>query len=151
MAALRNNDRRGYLRAQSCAELAFSIPLLIVLFVAVIEAGRVCLIALSLSSAARAGVQYGAQNLTTVSDSAGMRNAATADAAGLAGFVAAASHYCKCSDGSTSTCLSTDCAGSHRLTYVQVNTSATYTPCISWPGMPLAMTLTGQAIMRVSQ
>lgn len=136
---------------QSCAELAFSIPLLIVLLLAVIEAGRISLVALQLSSAARAGVQYGAQNLTTINDSVGMQNAAKADAASLAGFVATASHYCQCSDGSASTCLSTDCTGSHRLAYVKVSTSASYTPCISWPGMPVAMTLTGQAIMRVAQ
>jgi Flp pilus assembly protein TadG len=147
----RYNYRCGYLRGQSCAELAFSVPLLIVLLLVVIEVGRVCLVALSLSSAARAGVQYGAQNLTTVNDSAGMQNAATADAPNLAGLIATATHYCQCSDGSSSTCLTTDCATSHRLTYVKVNTSAPYSPWISWPGVPAAMTLNGQAIMRVSQ
>jgi Flp pilus assembly protein TadG len=140
----------GHSAGQSCAELAFSVPLLMVLFLIIIETGRVCLIALSLSSAARAGVQYGAQNLTTVGDNTGMQNAAKADAATLAGFVATSTHYCRCSDGSSSTCLSTDCSTSHRLTYVKVNTSATYTPWISWPGVPVAVTMTGQAIMRVA-
>src|ERR1700733_11982702 len=138
-----------YLRGQSCAELAFSIPLLIVMLLVVVEAGRICLVAISLTSAARAGVQYGAQNLTTVSDSSGMQSAAKADAPTLAGFAATATHYCQCADGSSSTCSASDCSTSHRLTYVKVNTSATYTPCISWPGVPVAVTLTGQAIMRV--
>jgi len=151
MTAVQTSAGGCYQRGQACAELAFSIPLLMVLLVVVIEAGRVCLLSLELSSGARAGVQYGAQNLTTVNDNAGMQSAAKADVGNLAGFVATSTHYCQCSDGSSSTCLSTDCASSHRLTYVKVNTSASYTPCISWPGMPVAMTLTGQAIMRVSQ
>jgi len=141
----------GNSAGQSCAELAFSIPLLMVLFLVVIETGRVCLVALSLASAARAGVQYGAQNLTTVSDGAGMQSAAKADAPNLAAFVATSTHYCKCSDGSSSTCLATDCSSSHRLTYVKVNTSATYAPWINWPGVPVAVTMTGQAVMRVAQ
>src|SRR5271168_4968317 len=102
-------------------------------------------------SAARAGVQYGAQNLTTVSDSSGMQNAAKADAPNLTAMTATGSHYCQCSNGSASTCLSTDCASSHRLTYVEVNTSATYTPLVNWPGVPTTTTLTSEAIMRVNQ
>jgi Flp pilus assembly protein TadG len=131
--------------------MAFSVPLLIVLLLVAVEAGRICLVATGLSSAARAGVQYGAQNLTTVSDTSGMQNAAKADAPNLTGMTATASYYCECSDGSASTCLATDCASSHRLTYVKVNTSATYTPLVNWPGIPTTTTLTSQAIMRVNQ
>ena len=96
-------------RGQAAVELAFSVPLLIVLLLVVVEAGRICLVAVALSSAARAGVQYGAQSLTTVSDTAGMQNAAKADAPNLTGMTATGSYYCQCSDGSASTCLSTDC------------------------------------------
>jgi Flp pilus assembly protein TadG len=140
----------GTSRGQSCAELAFSVPFLMVLLLVVVETGRICLIAISLSAAARAGVQYGAQNLTTVANNSGMQSAAKADAGNLAGFVATSTHYCQCSNGAASTCLSTDCSTSHRLTYVQMNTSATYSPWISWPGVPVAVTMTGQAIMRVA-
>src|SRR3989442_631129 len=124
-------------RGQASAELALSIPLLIGLLLLVVEAGRICLVAIALSSAARAGVQYGAQNLTTVSDSVGMQNAAKADAPNLPAMTATATYYCKCSDGSASTCLVTDCGSSHRLMFVKVNTGATYTPWVSWPGVPL--------------
>ena len=132
-------------------ELALSLPLLTALLLIVVETGRICLVAVALASAARAGVQYGAQNLTTVSDTAGMQSAALADAPNLTGMTATASHSCQCSDGSASTCLSTDCAASHRLTYVKVNTSATYTPWFNWPGVPLTTALSSQAIMRVAQ
>ena len=150
MTTQSHNSPKGY-RGQASVELAFSVPLLIVLLLVVVEAGRICLVAIALSSAARAGVQYGAQNLTTVSNSSGMQSAAMADAPNLTGMTVTASHYCQCSNGSASTCLSTDCASSHRLTYVEVNTSATYTPLVNWPGVPTTTTLTSEAIMRVNQ
>jgi Flp pilus assembly protein TadG len=143
--------RRKRTNGQASVEMAFSVPLLIVLLLVAVEAGRICLVAVALSSAARAGVQYGAQNLTTVSDTTGMQNAAKADAPNLTGMTATASYYCQCSNGSASTCLATDCASSHRLTYVKVNTTATYTPLVNWPGVPTTTTLTSQAIMRVNQ
>jgi Flp pilus assembly protein TadG len=145
----RYNCGRG--GGQAAVELAFSVPLLIVLLLVVVEAGRICLVAVALSSAARAGVQYGAQSLTTVSDTAGMQNAAKADATNLTGMTATGSYYCQCSDGSASTCLSTDCSSTHRLMYVKVATSATYTPIVNWPGIPASTTLSSQAIMRVAQ
>jgi Flp pilus assembly protein TadG len=137
--------------AKPSVELVLSVPLLILLLLVVVEAGRICLVAIALASAARAGVQYGAQNLATVSDSAGMRTAAVSDAPNLAGMIAAGSHFCQCSDGSAATCLDNDCASSHRLVYAKMNTSATYTPLVNWPGVPVATTLSSQAILRVSQ
>ena len=142
---------RHHEKGQSVVELALGLPLLTALLMIVIEVGRVCLVAISLASAAHAGVQYGAQNLTTVSDNAGMQSAATADAPSLAGLNVTATHFCQCSDGSSSTCLATDCSTSHRLTYVQVNASAPYTPWFNWPGVPASTTLTSQAVMRVAQ
>jgi hypothetical protein len=121
------------------------------LLLVAVEAGRICMISLSLGSAARAGVQYGGQSLITVNDTAGMQSAATADAPNLPSMIAIGGHFCKCADGTASTCLATDCAASHRVVYVKTDTSATYTPLLTWPGMPIAMTLTGKAIMRVSQ
>ena len=47
-----------------------AITLLLALFIAVAETGRAFYIAISVSNAARAGVQYGAQNLATAADNA---------------------------------------------------------------------------------
>jgi Flp pilus assembly protein TadG len=138
-------------RGQAAVELALSVPLLITLFLLVVETGRAFYIAISVSNAARAGVQYGAQNLTTATDNTGMQNAAIADAANISGMTATASHFCQCSNGSASTCLSTDCAGSHRLMYAKVTTSAIYAPITSWPGVLPSITIPGQATLRVAQ
>ncbi len=132
-------------------ELALCLPLLLALFIAVAETGRAFYIAISVSNAARAGVQYGAQNLSTAADNAGMRQAAFNDAPNIASMTVVATHFCKCSDGSASTCLATDCTGSHRLLYAQVNTSAQYTPVINYAGIMRTTTVPGLAVMRVVQ
>ncbi|MGH7923224.1 MAG: TadE/TadG family type IV pilus assembly protein [Candidatus Binatus sp.] len=136
---------------QASVELALSLPLLLMMFLVAVETGRAFYIAISVSNAARAGVQYGSQNLTTAADNAGMQQAASNDAPQLAGMTATASHFCKCSDGSASTCLATDCAGSHRLLYTQVNTSAPYKPLLNFMGILPSMTVPGSAVMRVDQ
>ena len=149
MSAMRQNEKRA--RGQASVELALSLPLLLMMFLVVVETGRAFYIAISVSNAARAGVQYGSRNLSTAADNAGMQQAAANDAPNLTGMTAAASHFCLCSDGTASTCLSTDCAGSHRLLYTQVDTSAPYTPLINFMGILPAMSVPGQAVMRVVQ
>jgi Flp pilus assembly protein TadG len=144
--------KRGWQgRGQASVELALSLPLLLMMFLVVVETGRAFYIAISVANAARAGVQYGSQSLTTAADTSGMQNAATSDAPNLAGMTATATHFCVCSDGSASTCLATDCSGSHRLLYTQVNTSASYAPLINFMGILPSMTVPGEAIMRVAQ
>lgn len=69
-ATARTRRRRS--RAQASVELALSVPLLLMMFLVVVETGRAFYIAISLSNAARAGVQYGSQNLTTAGDTVGM-------------------------------------------------------------------------------
>jgi Flp pilus assembly protein TadG len=138
-------------RGQASVELALSLPLLLMMFLVVVETGRAFYIAISVANAARAGVQYGAQNLTTAADNAGMRSAASSDAPNITGMTATATHFCVCSDGTASTCLSTDCSGSHRLLYAQVDTSASYAPLINFMGILPTMTIPGKAVMRVAQ
>ncbi|MGA7869449.1 MAG: TadE/TadG family type IV pilus assembly protein [Candidatus Binatus sp.] len=144
-------SRGGRAPGQASVELALSLPMLLMMFLVVVETGRAFYIAISVANAARAGVQYGAQNLSTAADNAGMIQAATNDAPNIARMTVTATHFCKCSDGSASTCLATDCAGSHRLLYAQVNTSAPYTPLINFMGALPSMTVPGEAVMRVVQ
>lgn len=80
-----------------------------------------------------------------------MQQAAANDAPNLSGMTATATHFCKCSDGTASTCLATDCAGSHRLLYAQVTTSAPYPPMVNFMGILPSMSVPGNATMRVIQ
>lgn len=143
--------RCGRTRGQAAVELALSVPLLLMMLLMVVETGRAFYIAISISNAARAGVQYGSQNLSTAADNAGMKAAAANDAPNIVGMTTTATHFCQCADGTASTCLSTDCSSSHRLLYTQVNTSAPYSPLVNFMGILPPMTVPGKAVMRVVQ
>jgi hypothetical protein len=101
-----------------------------------------------------AGVQYGAQSPIEAADTAGIQAAAQNDAPDLASglLIATASKSCICSDGSASTCLSTDCSpGVSIETILTVKTQATVDPLIHLPGIPSTFTLRGQAVQKVLQ
>ncbi|MEA2787106.1 MAG: hypothetical protein QOF71_3210 [Candidatus Eremiobacteraeota bacterium] len=135
-------------------EIVIVLPLLVLLLIALIEVGRYGNTMIVVGNAARAGVQYGAQNLVTAADLTGMRNNALNDAPGITGLTATASNYCECADGSASTCLPTDCAASHRVVYVQVLTTATMPSLTNFAGLPASLrtiTVQGKAVMRVAQ
>lgn len=138
-------------RGQALVELALTMPLLIILVLGAAEVGRLAYAAIETSNAARAGVQYGAQNHITASDFVGMQTAALDDGPNVAGLAANASNFCSCANGAPSTCAAGDCAGSRIIEFVQVNTSATFDPLIYCPGLPRTYNLNGQAIMRVWQ
>jgi Flp pilus assembly protein TadG len=136
---------------QALAEVAVIVPLLVLLLIGLIEVGRYANFSILVSNAARAGVQYGAQNLVTVADNVAMQNAATADAQNIAGLTATATHFCKCSDGTASTCLPGDCSSSHRLVYVQVDTTGTFASLLNFGGIVPSLTVAGHAVMRAAQ
>jgi Flp pilus assembly protein TadG len=142
---------------QSLIELALGLTALTILMIGAAEFGRLAYASVEVSNAARAGVQYGAQNHTTASDTAGIQTAATQDAPDVSGISATASHSCVCSDGTASTCSAGDCPVTtsdpslRLIETVQVNTTATVSPTIRLPGLPTSYTLTGKAVMRVTQ
>jgi len=136
---------------QSILEFAILTPVVLLLLVGAIEIGRLAYLSILVNNAAHAGVQYGAQSLATASDNTGMQNAALNDGQNIAGLTTTASHYCTCADGSSSSCQATDCSGSHRLVYVQVNTTGQFQSLFAYPGLPASYTVSGQAVMRVAQ
>ncbi len=138
-------------RGQAFAEMAVITPLLLLLLIGLVEIGRYAQLSIIVGNAARAGVSYGAQSLVAANDNTGMQNTATADAQNDPNITAAGSHFCKCADGTASTCLPTDCAANHRLVYVQVDVTGTFTSLLRWPGFRPALTIPSRAVMRVTQ
>jgi Flp pilus assembly protein TadG len=133
---------------QSLLELALTLPLFVFILVGTAEFARFAWASIEASNAARAGVQYGAQNHITASDNSGMQTAS--------GLTATPTHYCVCSTAaSTVSCtlpLTTTCPSpATLLEFVQVNTSATVTPLYRWPGLPTTFTARGFALMQVEQ
>ena len=136
-------------RGQAMTEFALATPLLTALLLGSIEVGRYARCSIIVHAAAEAGARYGAGSLIVAKDTTNMKALATADASNLTGVSAGASQFCKCADGSTSTCLPTDCTSSHRLTYVTVTTTATFHPLFHYPGLSNAITINGASTMRV--
>lgn len=136
---------------QAVIELSLVMTICIILIIGAAEFGRLAYAAIEISNAAHAGAQYGSQSHTTASDTAGMNTAATKDGPNISALSASASHFCSCSNGSTSTCAATDCATSRIIEYVRVSTTGTIDPLFHVQGLPTTYTLTGQAVMRVAQ
>ena len=136
---------------QALVETALIFPLLITMLVGTAELARVAYAAIEVSNAARAGAQYGAQNGYTASDTTGISTAASNDAANLSGLTTTSSYSCVCSDGTASTCQTSDCSSSHIEETLTVNTQVTFNPVIHLPGLPTTFTLNGQAIQKCAQ
>jgi Flp pilus assembly protein TadG len=131
----------------SLIETACLLPLLLLLLVGAVDFGRAYFAAVEVSSAAEAGALYGVQ---FPADTTGMIAAAKLDAADLAGLTPTATYGCECSDGSsiTSLCGTAPTCAFNVVNYVEVDTTATYTPLIKYPGFSKSLTLNSKAKMR---
>ncbi len=145
---------------QAVIEMMILLPIFLVLMIGTVEFGRLAYAYIEVADAARAGVQYGAQNRATASDNAGMQQAALNDAPDVHGISLspAPTHFCACSNAPSTTVSCTAvpaCTSTNRLIeWVQVNTSVQVDPVFRFPGIPPAgknFVLKGQAIMRVGQ
>jgi Flp pilus assembly protein TadG len=131
-------------------ELALLLPLLLLIALGAVDFGRVFYMGVEVANAARAGVQYGAQDLGHSTDYTGMQTAALNDGKDIPGMSATASRWCQCAGGTPTSCAASYCgAASVPAVYVQVNTSATFNTLMKYPGVPSTVTLNKQAIMRV--
>jgi Flp pilus assembly protein TadG len=155
--APRNKGLRLFVRNDcggAFVELALIMPMFTVLLAGAADFARLAYAGIEVSNAARAGVQYGAQNRITALDIAGMKLAATNDGPDVTSMNATATNSCVCTSGVTITCANaaTACAAPARtLQYVQVNTTAAVSPLFHYPGLPATFNLQGQAKMRVEQ
>jgi Flp pilus assembly protein TadG len=135
---------------QSIVEVALFMPALLLVLMGTIDLGRLAQFDARLATSARAGVQYGAQNLVTADDFSGMQTAALNDMPNDSSVHASASHYCTCADGSATSCSGSACADNYRLLYVEVSSTGTFVPLFNlFLGPPVARTRT--AILQVGQ
>jgi len=133
-------------KGAALVEFAIVLPMLALLLLGIIDSGRYAYDAILAANAARAGVDYGAQNLVTAGDVTGQQNAALADAQNLPGMSASPSPTFCMSGGAVVACTTSGASY-----YVQVNTSGTFTPWVKWPLLPASVTVNGSATMRVEQ
>src|SRR5437773_6675155 len=149
MPIARWNSERG----QAIVEMTLLLPFFLLLLMGVIDFSRVFYTALTVSHAARAGAQYGAQSNGKSQDTAGMQAAAIAaaqDDIDTSSLTVTATNYCKCTpDGVTFTAMATctsSCLNTRQI-YVQVTTSKTFQTLRNYPGIPHTIPLSRTAIL----
>lgn len=151
----RLNKRRLLLSEESgsaLVELAFLMPMLLLVLVGAAEFGRLAYLETQLTDAAYAGVAYASGSHGTASSLGNISAVAASAHASLAQLTTASSLSCTCSDGTSTTCATAAllCVSPARIIeFVQVNTSATVTPIFNYPGVSSNWVLHGQATMRV--
>ncbi|MFZ1016667.1 MAG: TadE/TadG family type IV pilus assembly protein [Candidatus Cybelea sp.] len=138
----------------SAVEFALVAPILILIFMGIVEFGRYAYYAILASHAARAAASWGAQNGTTAKSSAGMQSIAAADATGLSNWTTtpgsiSANPMCSVNGGALQACTGT-INPANTVYYVQVSVTGQFNTLIRYPGIPSPVTVTGSSTMRVS-
>jgi Flp pilus assembly protein TadG len=142
-------------RGTSMIEFALVLPVFVFMLVGVIEMGRYTYFAVLAQHAARAGVQYAAQNLQTAAD-ASTSGPATANAAKQDGQSYSqwkVTSWISCTNaGAGTACPATNNAGTVSpglVYYVGVKVTGTFKSLLSYPGIPNNVPISATAIMRV--
>src|SRR5258707_8994965 len=127
-------------QGQSLVEVALVLPLLLLLLIGIIEIGRFAFYGILVANAARAGAQYGAQNLATAWDNTGIQNAATNDGAvpGITMNVTK-TRTCRCGNGGLGGCAGLTC--NNLQVYLKVTASESVPSLFQYPGLPANMAL----------
>ena len=147
---------RKFARGQSSIELALGLPFLVLVLFLVAEFARVFYVAMGVASAARAGVQYGAQSYVKAVDNSGMTAAALNDGKNISGLTATPTHFCmcngaQCSPAQSSACIVSCSAPPSTCTepkvFVQVTTTATFNTGTIF-GLPSNIPLRSVAVLQ---
>lgn len=136
----------------SLIETALVLPVLLLLLAGAVDIGRGFRAAMIVNSAARTGAAYGIHYPT---DIAGMALAAQTDTSTVVTVKPIAMYGCECADGSSAvaSCSSEPtCSSSmNSVYYVELDTSATYTPMLPWHGISTSIPLTAKVRLRASR
>jgi len=146
---------------QALVELAFILPILVLLIIGVIEIGRYAYISILVGNAARAGAAFGSQNLTTNSNTTGISNAANNDflSNGMSGLTTTSFNTCGCdvngtvSSDTQGNCTPTGspptCPGGHWVITLHVTSTGDFDGLFNFMGAN-KLTITQSAAMRVA-
>jgi len=156
---------------QALIELAFVLPMLMLLLLGVIEVGRYAYIAILIGNAARAGAAYGAQSNGQSVDTTGIANAADYDFAGatsgttttngqtVSTLTVTSSVACGCDSAGTITsfgCTTAtnpnagSCATGNWVVVVSVTASGSFNALFNYPGIPSPLAISRTASLRVA-
>lgn len=141
-------------RGTSMTEFALIAPVFIFMLVGIVEVGRYTYFAILAQHAARAGVQYAAQNLETAADASvsgpSTASAAAADAQSLSQWHVTS--WVTCTNNMQAALCPSGTSGqvsSGLVYYVGVKVTGTFKTLLNYPGIPTNVPITGTALMRV--
>lgn len=135
-------------RGNMVVELAFVIPVLVILVLGIYDFGRMALHQITLSSAVRAGAQYGTQDVISAADINGIIQAARDDANDDTLDVTAR-QYCSCPGVGETACSVTCPDGEFTFLYLDVTAQDQYAFLFDYPGISSPKTMTSSTRMRV--
>lgn len=141
LRAFRKLDRKG----AAAVEFALLMPFILIMLIGLVDFGMGLWTQMQLESAARAGAQYA---LIDYADTSGIQNAVTGSSNLTTAPTPLATTFCECSNGTSVSCAGTCASGSVRI-FVRVTATSSFTPLLSYPGMPNPFTLRGGATIRV--
>lgn len=126
------------------------LPVLVVLLVISAHFGRILYTTVAIGHAARAGAQYGAQTSVLVRDTAGIRQAAAAEAVNIGAITVTSQFYCQCANGTAVNCVTGSCAayGPPQL-FLQVTASKSVSWALPWPTTTGTVPVSRSAVLRV--
>ena len=133
----------------SAIEFALVAPFLCTFLLGVVDLGFGFQAQMAVTQAAQAGTYYAMLNGYNTS---GIQNV-VANASGLSGITApTSSSTCGCPSGTAvtaSSCTSNCASGQAAGTYASVTAQYSYTPILTYPGLPSPMTLTATSMLRI--
>ncbi|MGY3572713.1 TadE/TadG family type IV pilus assembly protein [Vibrio paucivorans] len=140
----------------AAVEMTLVVPVLLLLFVATVDAGRVMYASITNSNAARVAAGYGAQSASHATDFTGMNTIALNDAGDLVidgnnetSVGVSSRRFCRCPGSTTEVnCTSNSCSSSTQI-FVEVTTTRDFRTTISYPGVPEQIQLSDTAEIRV--
>ncbi len=137
-------ERRG----TATVEMAVILPLLILLVLGATDLGRVFYDAIAVANAARAGLSYGALDVSKSKDTSTISQIASKDAEFIGGVTINVSRFCECDDTSVVDCETGTCDEGSSKIYLQVQAEKTYNTILPYPGIPSSVLITRDAYMR---
>ena len=129
-------------------EFSLIVPLVVLMFLGVVDFGIAIEDGMRVVDAARAGAEAGVIP-PNVSNIPTMQTAATNVGGSLPGFTVVASRWCSCTPGGSVSSCTSWCGSSIPIKYVEVDTTASVPVLMGYPGIPSNFSLTGLAILRI--
>jgi Flp pilus assembly protein TadG len=151
LESLRRFIRSG--KGGAAVELAVVFPIILLLIIAVVDYGRVFYTAVTVSNAARAGAEWGAQGPVTsngpitTTDTVGMKSFAQSDGAEAGTLTVTPRVYCLC--GGVSHSCNTKCAdNSAPEVYTEITARKDVSMLIPYPGLRNPLVVRRTAVFR---